>query len=196
MFGFIIRVIVALSALGFNTYLFMSGSWGWGISLILVTALIFLSFWRNENVIIALYHMRFGKQDKAWKSLNRLKSLNYLPKGQRAYVYYLKAMLGMQHEMGLSNCEQMMRKALSIGLRTKQDRAVAHLQLAGIAMQTGRKGEAKREMAEAKKLDEKDILKEQLQQMRKQMGMVASKNQMRMAQMQRGRVKTPRRRGN
>lgn len=195
MIKFIIRVVVALAALGFNTYLFVSGSWGWGISFLPITALIILSFWRNENVIIALYQMRFGKQDKAWKALERLKNLNYLPKKQRAYVLYLKSMLGMQNDLGLSNCEQMMRKALSIGLRTKQDQAVAHLQLAGIAMQTGRKAEAQREMSEAKRLDEKDMLKEQLSQMKKQMGMVASRNQMSMAQMHRGRVKTPRKRG-
>lgn len=195
MIGFIIRVIVAITALGYNAYLFASGSWGWGISMLPITALIILSFWRNENVIIALYQMRFGKQDKAWKALSRLKALNYLPKNQRAYVMYLKSMLGMQQGMGMGTCEKMMRKAISIGLRTKQDRAVAHLQLAGIAMQTGRKAEAKREMAEAKKLDEKDMLKDQLTQMRKQMGMVASQNQMRMAQMHRGRVKTPRRKG-
>lgn len=194
MIGFIIRVIIALAALGFNVYLFYSGSWGWGITMILPLALIWLTFWRNENLIIALYHMRLGKQEKAWKAINRIKSQRFLPKRQRAYLLYLKGMLGMQNEMGFAKSEQMIRKALSIGLRMQQDKAVAHMQLAGICMQTGRKGEAKTLMAQAKKLDEKNMLKEQLGTMKKQMGMVASKNQMRMAQMQKGRKKMPRHR--
>ena len=194
MIGFIIRVIVALAALSFNVYLFFTGSWGWGITMLPVTAIIWLSFWRNENVIIALYQMRLGKQDKAWNALNRIKAPQFLPKSQHAYVLYLKGMMGLQKDLGFAKCEQMIRKALSMGLRTKQDQGVAHMQLAGICMQTGRKNEAKMLLAEAKKLDEKNMLKEQLSTMRKQLGMVASANQMRMAQMQKGRKKTPRKR--
>ena len=49
-------------------------------------------------------------------------------------------------------------------------------------------------LAEAKKLDEKNMMKEQLSTMKKQLGMVASANQMRQAQMHKGRKKTPRKR--
>jgi len=79
-----------------------------------------------------------------------------------------------------------------MGLRTKQDQAVANMQLGGICMQTGRKNEATMLLAEAKKLDTKNMLKDQLSTMKKQMGMVASRNQMRQAQMHKGRKKTPR----
>ncbi|RYM34057.1 DUF2892 domain-containing protein [Brumimicrobium glaciale] len=194
MIGFILRVIIAVSALAFNVYLFYSGSWGWGITMILPLAIIWVTFWRNENVIIALYQMRLGKIDKAWNALNRIKALQFLPKKQHAYVLYLKGMLGLQHDLGYAQCEQMIRKGLNMGLRTKQDQAVAHMQLAGICMQTGRKNEAKMLLAEAKKLDTKNMLKEQLATMKKQMGMVASPNQMRQAQMHKGRKKTPRKR--
>ncbi|RFC55929.1 DUF2892 domain-containing protein [Brumimicrobium aurantiacum] len=194
MIGFILRVIIAASALAFNVYLFATGSWGWGITMIFPLAIIMLTFWRNENVIIALYQMRLGKQEKAWQALNRIKAPQFLPKKQHAYVIYLKGMLGLQQNLGFAQCEQMIRKALSMGLRTKQDQAVANMQLAGICMQTGRKNEAKMLLSEAKKLDDKNMLKEQLTTMKKQMGMVASRNQMRQAQMHRGRKKTPRKR--
>ncbi|SRR5690554_1739683 len=194
MIGFIIRVIVALAALVFNVYLFYSGSWGWGITMILPLVIIWMTFWRNENVIIALYQMRLGKIDKAWKALNKIKAPQFLPKKQHAYVLYLKGMLGLQNDLGYAQCEQLIRKGLNMGLRTRQDQAVAHMQLAGICMQTGRKNEAKMLLAEAKKLDDKNMLKEQLSTMRKQMGMVASPNQMRQAQMHKGRKKTPRKR--
>jgi tetratricopeptide (TPR) repeat protein len=194
MIGFIIRVLVALAALGFNVYLFATGYWGWGITFIFVTALIILSFFRNEHVIIALYNMRLGKQDKAWKALNKIKQPQYLIKKQHAYVLYLKGMLGLQNDMGFAQSEQFIRKALQLGLRMKQDQAVAKMQLAGICMQTGRKQEAKNLITEAKKLDTNGLLKEQLDTMKKQLGMVANRNQMRMAQMHKGRVKTPRKR--
>lgn len=194
MIGFILRVIIATAALAFNVYLFYSGSWGWGITMIFPLTIIILTFWRNENVIIALYQMRFGKQEKAWKALNRIKAPQFLPKKQHAYVLYLKGMLGLQQELGFAQCEQLIRKALNMGLRTKQDQAVANMQLAGICMQTGRKNEAKMLLAEAKKLDTKNMLKDQISMMNRQMGMVASRNQMRMAQMHKGRKKTPRNR--
>ena len=194
MIGFIIRVVLALAAVGFNVYLFYVGSWGWGITFILVTALFILSFFRNENVIMALYNMRMGKQEKAWKALNRIKAPHLLPKKQHAYVLYLKGMLGLQQDLGFPKCEQYIRKALTMGLRTDQDKAVAKMQLAGICMQTGRKNEAKTLLNESKKLDKNNMLKEQLDMMKKQMGMVASRNQMRMAQMHKGRKKTPKRR--
>lgn len=194
MIGFIIRVILGLAAVGFNVYLFYVGSWGWGITFILVTALIVLSFFRNENMIMALYHMRMGKQEKAWKALNRIKAPQFMPKKQHAYVLYLRGMLGLQQDMGFAKSEQYIRKAMAMGLRTDQDKAVAKMQLAGICMQTGRKNEAKTLLSEAKKLDKNNMLKEQLDMMKKQMGMVASRNQMRMAQMHKGRKKTPKRR--
>lgn len=194
MIGFIIRAVIALSALAFNVWLFYIGSWGWGISMILPLAIIWLTFWRNENVIIALYQMRLGKQEKAWKALNRIKSPQFLPKKQHAYVLYLKGMIGLQQNLGFSQCEQLIRKGLSMGLRTKQDQAVAKMQLAGICMQTGRKNEAKMLLAESKKLDTNNMLKDQHSTMKKQMGMVASRNQMRQAQMHKGRKKMPRRR--
>ena len=44
MIAFIIRIVLALVATGFNVYLFTSGHWGWGITFIFLTALIIVSF--------------------------------------------------------------------------------------------------------------------------------------------------------
>lgn len=190
MIGFIIRCIVALASLAFTAYLYATGSWGWGIVMTFVSGLIVLSFFRNENIILALYQMRLQKHDKAAKYLDRIKSPQFLPKKQHAYVLYLKAMMGAK-ELGFAKSEQMIRKAMQLGLRTNQDNAVARMHLAGICMQTGRKREAQTLIAEAKKLDANGMLKDQLKMMQQQMSQVASKNQMRMAQMTKGRRKSP-----
>jgi len=190
MLGFIIRCVVAASVLGLNFYAFYSGHWGWGIVAIVPSALVILSFFRNENMILALNQMRLGNHEKAKHYVNRISRPDLMPKKQHAYILYLKAMLGTQ-DLGFAKSEQLLRKAIGIGLRTSQDNAVARLHLAGICAQTGRKTEAENLLKEAKKMDKNGIMKDQISTMQKQLSMTASKNQMRMAQMHRGRVKTP-----
>jgi Flp pilus assembly protein TadD len=190
MISFIIRCFLALLALSFNTWLFVSGDWGWGIVFIFVTALIVLSFFRNENMILALNQMRLGNTDKAKRHINRITHPQFLPKKQHAYVLYLQAVMNSQ-EFGFAKSEQILRKALALGLRTAQDNAVARMHLSGICAQTGRKNEAISLLSEAKKLDKDGIMKDQIKMMQQQLTMAPSKNQMRMAQMMGGRKKMP-----
>ena len=190
MIAFIIRIVLAVVATGFNVYLFTTGHWGWGITFIFVTALIILSFFRNENVLLALNQMRVGNTDKAKKYIDRITNPEFLPKRQHAYVLFLKAVMGGQ-ELGFANSEKLLRKAMDLGLRTGEDNAVARMHLAGICAQTGRKNEAVALLAEAKKLDKNGMMRDQIKTMQSQLQMAPSKNQMRQAQMMGGRKKTP-----
>jgi hypothetical protein len=190
MTGFIIRIALAVSALSFNVWLFATGHWGWGITFLFVTALIILSFFRNENMILALNQMRVGNTDKAKKYIDRITHPQFLPRKQHAYILYLKAVMGSQ-EMGFAKSEQLLRRAIELGLRQPEDNAVARMHLAGICAQTGRKNEAVSLLGEAKKMDKNGMLKDQIKMMQQQLQMAPSKNQMRMAQMMGGRKKMP-----
>ena len=190
MIGFILRIFIALGAIGFNTYLFYSDSWGWGISMLLITALIILSFFRNPTMILALNQMRVGNTEKAYKYINRIKNPQYLPRKQHAYVIFLQAIMGAQN-LGPAQSEQKLRKALALGLRTPEDNAMARMHLAGVCAQSGRRKEAMSLLSEAKKLDKSGMMKDQIKTMQQQLQMAPSKNQMRMAQMMGGRKKTP-----
>jgi hypothetical protein len=190
MIAFIIRIVLAVVATGFNVYLFATGHWGWGITFLFVTALVILSFFRNENVLLALNQMRVGNTDKAKKYIDRISNPEFLPKRQHAYVLFLKAVMGGQ-ELGFANSEKLLRKAMDLGLRTGEDNAVARMHLAGICAQTGRKNEAVALLAEAKKLDKNGMMRDQIKTMQSQLQMAPSKNQMRQAQMMGGRKKTP-----
>lgn len=192
MIGFIIRCALMGLSLYATVMLFYEGYWGWGITMILPLAIIGFSFFRNENMILALNQMRLGNTEKAKKFINRISAPQFLPKKQHAYVLFLKAVLGTQ-ELGFAKSEQLLRKALQMGLRTGQDNAVARLHLAGICAQTGRKKEALTLLAEAKKMDDSGMMKDQIVQMQRQLKAAPSKNQMRMAQMMGGRRKMPRR---
>jgi hypothetical protein len=192
MISFIIRCVLAAASLFSTVALFYNGYWGWGICMILVTVVIGFTFFRNENMILALNQMRQGNTDKAKKYINKITHPQFLVKRQHAYVIFLQAVLNTQ-EFGFTKSEQLLRKAMELGLRTGQDNAVARMHLAGICAQTGRKKEALTLLAEAKKLDTSGMMTDQIKQMQGQLKVAPSKNQMRMAQMAGGRRKTPRR---
>ncbi|MCT4560643.1 MAG: DUF2892 domain-containing protein [Crocinitomicaceae bacterium] len=191
MIRFIIRCVLASLSVGSMVYLFATGFWGWGIVLIFVSAIVILSFFRNENMILALNQMRMGNTEKAAHYINKITHPQFMPKKQHAYVIFLQAVLNTQ-ELGFAKSETMLRKAIGLGLRTSQDNAVARMHLAGICAQTGRRSEAVSLLAEAKKMDKSGMMKEQITMMQKQMQAAPSKNQMRMAQMMGGRKKMPR----
>ena len=106
--------------------------------------------------------------EKAGKSLDRIKQPQYLVKGQQAYYYFLRGIMDSQTR-SLGKAETALRKALSIGLRNKSDQAMAKLNLAGIAMNKRRKREATNLLSEAKKLDKRNLLDEQIKLMKQQM---------------------------
>jgi hypothetical protein len=186
MIGFIIRIALTATVLGFNVWLFATGHWGWGITVIFITALLIASFFRNEKMIWALYQMQRGDQEKAKRFINKITHPQFLPRRQHAYVLYLQALMNAQ-DMGFAQSEPMLRKALSLGLRTAEDNAVARMHLAGMCAQSGRKTEAVSLLGEAKKFDKNGMLRDQIKTMQQQLQMAPSKNQMRMAQMMGGR---------
>ena len=157
---------------------------------IFVSALIILSFFRNQYMILALNQMRVGSTDKAKKYVDRISHPEFLPRKQHAYILFLKAVMGAQ-ELGFVKSENLLRKALELGLRTAEDNAVSRMHLSSICAQTGRKAEAVSLLAEAKKLDKSGMMKDQIKMMQQQLQMAPSKNQMRMAQMMGGRKKSP-----
>lgn len=188
---FIIRCVLAAGLLFLTFYSFYTGYWGWGIFLIFPLALVIMSFIYNENMALAINHMRTGNQEKAQVAINRISHPQLMPKRQHAYVIYMQALMNAQ-SWPQTKCEQNLRKAMEMGLKRGHDKAMARMHLAGICVQTGRRQEAVHLLNEAKKMDDSGMLKEQIKMMQGQLQMAPSKNQMRMAQMMGGRKKTPR----
>jgi hypothetical protein len=67
-----------------------------------------------------------------------------------------------------------LKKALSLGLRLKQDQAVAKLNLAGIAASKGNRVESQNLLREAKILDTNKALTEQIKSFENQMKQTAN----------------------
>lgn len=159
----------------FSILLFATAIWqftekniGNGIFLILLTLLVVLFYFKNEILILTLFKLRKQDMEGAQKMLNKIKN----PEGallvkQQGYFNYLNGIVVSQ--TNLTQAERYFKKAIELGLNQKEDLAVAKLQLAGIAMTKRRKIEANRLLADAQKLDSKNMLKEQIKMMKEQM---------------------------
>ena len=69
----------------------------------------------------------------------------------------------------MNKAEKFFKKALTLGLRNDTDKAVAKLNMAGLAMSRRRKREATTLLDEVKKLDKHNMLEDQVKMMKQQL---------------------------
>ena len=162
-----IKIVLALIILASSIFLFNLGEIGYGILVIIIMGLVILSIFKDERIVKAFYHLRKNDMQKAASTLSKIKHPEKLIRSQEAYFYYLNGLILSQTQMNQS--EKFFKKALSIGLRTDTDKAVAKLNLAGVAMSRRKKREATTLITEAKKLDKHNMLDEQLKMMKQQL---------------------------
>lgn len=168
MLNKVIRLALTAAIFIWSIQQFAIGNIGNGIMLVFLSGVVLFTYFRNERILISLYHMRKQNIDKAQKALDGIKNPEHsLVKGNLAYYYLLQGMI--QSQTGIGKAETLVKKALNTGLRMKSDRAMAKLQLAGIAIAKRRKREAMVLLSEVKKLDEKGLLAEQTRFMKQQM---------------------------
>lgn len=168
MLSKIIRLAITALILGVAVWQFVDGNIGNGIMFVLLAGLVLLTYFRNENIMLAFWYLRKNNMPKAEQSLNRIKNPEQsLIKSQLAYWYMLKGMI--QSQTGIGKAEGYLRKALSTGLRMKTDQAMTKLQLAGIAIAKRRKREAMVLLTEVKKLDTRGMLNDQVKMIKAQM---------------------------
>ncbi|MGB0871310.1 MAG: DUF2892 domain-containing protein [Flavobacteriales bacterium] len=155
-----IKIVLAVLLFSMSIWQFVEGNIGNGIFLFLLTALpVFLIFF-NEYIILTLLQMRKQDMAKGEFYLNKITHPEKLVKKQHAYFYFLKGNIASQHNINVA--EKHFKQAQKIGLSSNQDLAMVKLSLAGVAMHRRRKQEAQRLLTEAKKLDEKNMLTDQI----------------------------------
>jgi hypothetical protein len=155
MFG----AAVALCAFGF---------WGWGILMLFLGGIVLLSFFFNENMIIAQWFLRKEKSEKAEEWL--LKVTDYekqIHKGQWGYYNLLIGLI--ESRKSPLKSEKYFKKSLSLGMKMSHNIALAKLSLAGIAMAKRNKREAQMYLQEAAKEDKNKLLTDQIKMMKGQM---------------------------
>lgn len=165
MLNRIIKFAAIAIFLAVAVFSFVDGEIGNGIFFTLLIVFPVILLLRHEYIIMTLWHLRKQNFEKAGVFLNKIKDPKYLVKGQQAYYYYLQGFLIMTGQKQIQKADALFKKALGIGLRMKQDEAMAKLSLAQIAMTRRRKNEAKRYIAEVKKIKEASSMKDQIKQL-------------------------------
>jgi hypothetical protein len=168
MFSKIIRLGLTAAIFAWSIFQFADGEIGNGIALLFPMGLVLFTYFRNERILLSLWHMRKNDVAKAEKALAGIRNPEKsLIKGQLAYYYLLMGMIESQRKVG--KAETLLKRALNTGLRLDQDKALAKLNLAGIALTKRRKKEAQILLTEVKKLDKNGALAEQTKYIKQQM---------------------------
>ena len=165
----IVRLVIACIVLGASIALIAFGFWGWGIPVLLIGGIVLLSYFFNENMIIAQFYLRKENSTEAEKWL--LKITNYetqLNKNQHGYHNLLLGLI--ESRKAPMKSEKYFKKALSLGMRMSHNTALAKLSLAGISMAKRNKREAQQYLTEAAKEDKNKLLADQIKMMKIQLG--------------------------
>ena len=162
----IIKGLVALLSVAYTVYLYAIGYTGSAIGMTLVSIVLILVVLRSVRMIAVFFYLQQQKIDKAKMWIARINP-NHLWKRQQAYYFFLKG--STQMETNLNDAERDLRKALAIGLRKDHDKAAVKLNLAAIAGAKRKPKEAQALLAEAKKLDTKGMLKNDIKMIEKAM---------------------------
>ncbi|GAA4333815.1 membrane protein [Mucilaginibacter gynuensis] len=144
------------------------GFWGWGILVFLLGGIVLLSFFFNENMILAQYFLRKEDSEKAEQWLLKVKDYEKeLYKNQWGYYNMLIGLI--ESRKAPLKSEKYFKKALALGMKMSHNTALAKLSLAGISMAKRNKREAQMYLQEAAKEDKNKLLAEQIKMMKGQL---------------------------
>lgn len=167
----VIRLIISFGLLGAAVTLFVFSYWGWGISVVLIAILVGVTFFYNENMLIAQFYLRKEKMNQAAMWLGNIKNYEkQLYKGQYGYYFLLMGLI--ESQTAPLKSEKYFKRALSSGLSMSHNTALAYISLAGIAMAKRNKREATRCLQEAKRADTNKLLADQIKTMKDQMSLM------------------------
>ena len=169
--SYILRIAITAVILGFSVYQFIEGEIGNGIFFVLISALVLATVWLNEFILLAFLALRKQNYSKAEKWLGKIKKPEVMIKSQQAYYYYLQGMI-MSQTGKMGKADSILKRALSLGLRMKHDRAMVKLNLAGIAASRRRKREALNWLNQAKKDDDKNMIADQIKMLKQQLNRI------------------------
>lgn len=174
----IVRLIIGFVVLGASIALMVFSFWGWGILGVFISLLIFVTYFYNENMLIAQWFLRKDNMAKAEVYLRKIS--NYEKQLIRVQHGYYNLLIGLiESRKAPMQSEKYFKKSLTLGLHMDHNVALAKLSLAGIAMAKRNKREAQMYLTEAKKADKNKLLADQIKQMKDQMGMMDRQQQVR-----------------
>ncbi|MBB5436709.1 Na+-transporting methylmalonyl-CoA/oxaloacetate decarboxylase gamma subunit [Pedobacter sp. AK017] len=174
----VVRLILGFAVLGGSITLMVFGFWGWGILALFISILIIVTYFFNENMLLAQWFLRKDNMAKAEVYLKKI--TNYEKQLIRVQHGYYNLLVGLiESRKAPMQSEKYFKKSLSLGMHMDHNIALAKLSLAGIAMAKRNKREAQMYLTEAKKADKNKLLADQIKQMKDQLGMLDKQQQVR-----------------
>ncbi|WP_316812414.1 DUF2892 domain-containing protein [Pedobacter heparinus] len=174
----VVRLIVGFAVLGGSIALMIFGFWGWGILAFFISILIGVTYFFNENMLLAQWFLRKDNMSKAEVYLKKISNYEkQLIRVQHGYYHLLTGLI--ESRKAPMQSEKYFKKSLSLGMHMDHNIALAKLSLAGIAMAKRNKREAQMYLTEAKKADKNKLLADQIKQMKDQLGMLDKQQQVR-----------------
>ena len=168
MFNKNLKLVLAVLIVAIAVWQFSEENIGNGIMYILLSFIFIFLYFKNEIILLAFLRLRKEDFPGAKKWLDKIGNPEAsLVKKQQGYYNYLNGLMVSQTNM--NEAEKYFKKAISLGLSMDTDLAMAKLNLAGIAMSKNRKREAQTLLTEAKKLDQHNMLDNQIKMMKNQM---------------------------
>lgn len=165
-----IKFLITGILIALGVYLMFNRNIGWGIVLCFLSIIPILIYFKNEYILLAFWQLRNQKMEKAVVWLSKITNYkSQLHQSQYGYYHYLQGLTLAQDSP--AKVEPLMRKALEYGLNMKQDRAMATLNLAAVAISKGRKQEGQKLLEEAKRLDSAGLMTDQIKMMKDQLKM-------------------------
>lgn len=164
----ILRLIISCVFFGAAIALCVFGFWWWGILVLFLGGIILLTYFFNENMILAQWFLRKEQAEKAEQWL--LKVTDYEKQLNKSQHGYYNLLLGLiESRKAPLKSEKYFKKSLQLGMKMSHNTALAKLSLAGICMAKRDKREAQRYLQEATKDDKNKLLTEQIKMMKAQM---------------------------
>ena len=172
-----LKFVIAALMIGAGIYLIMNRERGWGVVLIVLSAIPIFLFFKNEYILLAFWQLRKQNMEKAASWLLKITNFqSQLHKTQYGYYHYLTGLTNAQDNP--TKMEPLMKKALEYGLNMKHDRAMATLNLAAAALSKGRRQEGQRLLEEAKRLDTAGMMTDHIKMMKEQLKMPSMQKHM------------------
>jgi len=131
MFSNSLRLILIIISLLFSAYQFFKGELYLGCLFATAALLLIYGLFRYDSVWSAFQQIKKGKNTEAENLLNSVKYPNLLSNQQKAYYFFIKAVLE-QDKNNLDDAEFFYIQAIEKGLKTSNDEAIANLNLAHI----------------------------------------------------------------
>ena len=157
----LLKLVLAAASLGTTVMLYVEGAWGSAVGMTLLTAVLILVNLRSVRLVVAFANLRMQRMEEAVKWLRRITPEQLWP-GQRGYYHFLLGSVTMQQN--LHEAESHLRKALSLGLKQDHDKAAVKLNLAVCMSAKQDRKKALIMIQEAKRLDTKGMLKNDIKQ--------------------------------